>query len=528
LYPKAFARNLLILIFIVTCAGCAYVPVKTKPAEKPPASPNLTMLMGRYEELRGNWSQALAYYSEVNDPYATLALARVYFILNDNDNAMAMLQKVLDEGTYTGEALEMRTKIHARNGNWQKAIQDTEVLIKKYPDNNQLKLFLANLKIITGDFKDSRAILQGLVGTGDDSIIYYTIAKTCMGERNFKCVKDNLKKAIEARQDFTPAYLELAKTHDLLSEPDEALKVYQKLLDIDPLSSDANLALVDHFIQQKNYKQAIAHLKSFLETFPDSILLRKLIVLELQEGMYNDALDLIKGLKEVTDDDRYYLALAYAGLERYDDALHTLQDLPVTGRLGCDVVMLKSSILKNTGKVKESVAVLESAWKEFVELGTCNEIGYQLATEMDIVGRREEGLAIAMKLLEKDPHDPVALNFVGYVWADQGTNLDGAYKMIKEALEMKPDDPFILDSMGWVLYRMGRTKEALTTMEKALNLMKDDPVINEHMGDILKSMGRNEKALDYYLKASILSKNPNKEIKGKIEKVLKPKKDGVQ
>jgi tetratricopeptide (TPR) repeat protein len=283
-----FSRNVIILIIMVACAGCTYVPVKTKPAETPPASPNLIMLMGRYEELRGNWSRALAYYSEVKDPYATLAQARIYFITNDSDNAMAMLQKVLDEGTYTGEALEMRTKIHARNSNWQKAIKDTEVLIKKYPDNSQLKLFLANLKIITGDFKDSRAVLQGLIGTGDDSIIYYTIAKTCMGERNFKCVKDNLKKAIESRQDFTPAYIELAKTYNLLGEPAEALKVYQKLLDIDPLSSDAHLALVDHFIQQKNYREAVSHLKSFLETFPDSILLRKLIVLELQEGMYDE------------------------------------------------------------------------------------------------------------------------------------------------------------------------------------------------------------------------------------------------
>jgi tetratricopeptide (TPR) repeat protein len=520
LYLRPFVRNALILIVIVSFAGCAYVPTKTKPTGTVHPNHNLTMLMARFEENQGNWAKALELYSQVKDPFAMLSEARVYFIMNDNDDALSILQKVIDEGTYTGEALEMRTKIHARSGNWQQAIVDTESLVKKYPDNSQIKLFLANLKIITGDFKEARSILQSLIGSGDDSIIYYTIAKTCMGERNFKCVKDNLKKAIDTRADFAPAYLDLAKTYDLLGEPAEALKVYQKLLDVDPLSSDAHLALVDHYIQQKHYKEAISHLKSFLEITPDNLLLRKLIVLELQEGLYNDALALIKGLKEMNDDDKYYLSLAYAGLERYDDALTTLKEISPSGRLGCDVVILKASILKNTGKINESVAALESAWKDYADLDTCNEIGYQLATEMDVVGRRDEGLAIAMKLLQKDPHDPVALNFVGYVWADRGSNLEGAHKMIKEALEMKPDDPFILDSMGWVLFRMGKSKEALLYMEKALKALKDDPVINEHMGDILKSLGKNEKALDYYLKSSLLNKSSNKEVKEKINALL--------
>ncbi|HPS94888.1 MAG TPA: hypothetical protein PK600_10525, partial [Deltaproteobacteria bacterium] len=168
-----------------------------------------------------------------------------------------------------------------------------------------------------------------------------------------------------------------------------------------------------------------------------------------------------------------------------------------------------------------SLAVLEAAWKDYADLDTCNEIGYQLATEMDILGRRDEGLAIATKLLEKDPHDPIALNFVGYVWADRGLNLEGAYKMIKEANEMKPDDPFILDSLGWVLFKMGKPKEALVQMEKALKALKDDPTINEHMGDILKALGNDERALDYYLKSSILNQTVNRDLKEKINKLLK-------
>jgi tetratricopeptide (TPR) repeat protein len=167
------------------------------------------------------------------------------------------------------------------------------------------------------------------------------------------------------------------------------------------------------------------------------------------------------------------------------------------------------------------VVILESAWKEYSDLGTCNEIGYQLATELDTMGRRDEGLKIAENLLEKDPQDPIALNFIGYVWADRGVNLDKAYTMIKAALEMKPDDPFILDSMAWVLFKMGKPAEALVKMETVLKTLKDDPIVNEHMGDILKGLGQSDKALDYYLKSSILNRSVNNSLKEKINILIK-------
>ena len=521
MYLQSHIKFVVSMMFLGLLYGCAHAPVVEQSPYDAVQDKNLIMMLARYEENSGNWSQALELYSRIDDPYAWLAAARIYFIIEDSSRALASLKKVIDEGTYVGDALEMRTRVYAKDGNWKLAIQDTESLVKKYPDNIQIQLFLANLKIITGEFKQAQSILKGLLGKSDDSVIYYTISKACMGARDFPCAKDNLKRAIDARPDFLPAYLDLARIQNLLGEEAQAEATYRKLLDVDPFSNEAHLALVDYYIDHKRYKDAITHLKTLIEVTPDGLLLRKLIILELQEGMFDDALGLIKGLKEITDDDKYYLALCYAGLEKYDEALGVLKEIPVTGRLGCDITMLKSSILKSMNRPEEAVAQLESAWKDYSDLGTCNEMGYQLATELDAIGRRDEGLKIAESLLEKDPQDPIALNFVGYVWADRGENLEKAYSMIKTALEMKPDDPFILDSMGWVLFKMGKPAEALVKMEKALKTLQDDPIVNEHMGDILKSLGQTDKALDYYLKSSILNRSVNNSLKEKINKLIK-------
>ncbi len=522
MYPQSQIKLVVSVVFLGVIFGCAHAPVMEEPPYDTITDKNLIMILARYEENNGDWSKALELYSKVDDPYAMLAKARIYFILEDSTKALSTLQKVIDEGTYLGDALEMRTRVYAKDGNWILAIQDTEALIEKYPDNIQIRLFLANLRIITGDFKQAQAILKKLLGKSDDSVIYYTISKACMGARDFNCAKNNLKKAIEARPDFVPAYIDLARLQNLLGEGANAEETYRKLLDVDPFSIEAHLALTDYYIDHKRYKDAIIHLKTLMEVNPEGLLLRKLIILELQEGMFEDALTLIKELKDITDDDRYYLALGYAGLERYEDALGALKEIPVTGRLGCDITMLKSAIFKSMNQPEQAVELLESAWKNYSNLGTCNEMGYQLATELDTMGRRDEGLKIAEALLEKDPQDPIALNFIGYVWADRGENLEKAYSMIKTALEMKPDDPFILDSMAWVLFKMGKPAEALIKLEKALKTLKDDPIVNEHMGDILKSLGQADKALDYYLKSSILNRSANNSLKEKINKLIKP------
>ncbi len=94
------------------------------------------------------------------------------------------------------------------------------------------------------------------------------------------------------------------------------------------------------------------------------------------------------------------------------------------------------------------------------------------------------------KSLELDPNRAVVLNYLGYSWVDQGINLDEGLDMIKKAVEMRPDAGFIVDSLGWAFYRLGRYKEAASELEKAIEMMPNDPVVNDHLGDAYWQIGR--------------------------------------
>ena len=85
------------------------------------------------------------------------------------------------------------------------------------------------------------------------------------------------------------------------------------------------------------------------------------------------------------------------------------------------------------------------------------------------------------------------LNYLGYSWVDQGINLDEGMRMIRRAVEQRPDDGYIVDSLGWAYYRLGNYDEAVKHLERAVELKPEDPTINDHLGDAYWKVGRSSR-----------------------------------
>ena len=94
------------------------------------------------------------------------------------------------------------------------------------------------------------------------------------------------------------------------------------------------------------------------------------------------------------------------------------------------------------------------------------------------------------KALELTPGQPQVLNYLGYSMVEKEINLDEALGMIEQAVEASPESGYIVDSLGWVLYRLGRYDEAVVHMERTVELTAVDPVVNDHLGDVYWAVGR--------------------------------------
>ena len=99
-----------------------------------------------------------------------------------------------------------------------------------------------------------------------------------------------------------------------------------------------------------------------------------------------------------------------------------------------------------------------------------------------------------LKALELKPDQPLVLNYLGYSWVEQGTNLQRAMVLIKRAVTLRPTDGYIVDSLGWAFYRLELYEEAVKYLERAIILRPEDPIITDHLGDIYWHVGRRVEA----------------------------------
>jgi tetratricopeptide (TPR) repeat protein len=109
--------------------------------------------------------------------------------------------------------------------------------------------------------------------------------------------------------------------------------------------------------------------------------------------------------------------------------------------------------------------------------------------------RWPEAEADFRKALELNPDQPQVLNYLGYSLVDQGMKLEEALEMIKKAVEQRPEDAYIVDSLGWAYYKLGRIEDAVRELERAVSLQPEDPVINDHLGDAYWKIGRKREAI---------------------------------
>jgi tetratricopeptide (TPR) repeat protein len=112
------------------------------------------------------------------------------------------------------------------------------------------------------------------------------------------------------------------------------------------------------------------------------------------------------------------------------------------------------------------------------------------------------------KALELNPDQPLVLNYLGYSWVDQGMNLEEAFKMLRRAVELQPNDGYIVDSLGWAHFKLGQYEQAAQTLEKAINLKPADPVLNDHLGDAYWRVNRRTEAHFQWNHARDMSPEP--------------------
>jgi len=214
------------------------------------------------------------------------------------------------------------------------------------------------------------------------------------------------------------------------------------------------------------------------------------------------------------------LAQLYEQQDKYPQAINILENLqrnPQAERqalmeLG-DLYRRKEDFAKAIpyySRLLDGKKLVESDWVILYARGIC----YERSNEWD---KAEADLLQALKL---SPQQPEVLNYLAYSWADHGKNLPKSLEMLQKALAGAPDDPYIADSVGWALYKIGHIDQATPYLEAAIQSLPDDPVINSHLGDIYWAAGRHLEAQFQWERALKNAKKTDVELIGDLQQRL--------
>jgi tetratricopeptide (TPR) repeat protein len=246
-------------------------------------------------------------------------------------------------------------------------------------------------------------------------------------------------------------------------QSDSSTKLFaQMALAMDPELIDAQLLLAETLVRNERLDEAIAILRAMPETYPSYRKAQEHAANLLAEaGRQDEALALLDDLYKKYNDVETLVSIGdvYRRAEDYKAALKAY-----------------NRAVKAIGKDE----VPDKYWDLLYARGMVNEReGNWAAAEKD--------LRAAMKV---QPDHPYLLNYLGYSWADKGENLEESLALIRKAAGLRPMDGYITDSLGWVLYRMGKYEEAVPHLERAVELLPYDATINEHLGDAYWQVGR--------------------------------------
>lgn len=266
------------------------------------------------------------------------------------------------------------------------------------------------------------------------------------------------------------AILTLGDTLERAKQPDDAIAVYDRMPMTSPLRSNAEIQIGLGLETLGRKDEAVKHLEAAIKEDPDDL----------------DALSALGGLYRGRKD--FARAATY-----YERAIATI-------------------------KTPE-----RHHWSLFYARG----IAYERTKRWPLA---EADLKKALALIPESmgSNRALVLNYLGYSWVDQGINLDEAFTMLRRAVELKPRDGYIIDSLGWAHYRMGRFEDAVRELERAIDLKPADPVINDHLGDAYWRVGRRLEARFQWNHARDLNPDPEdlpkilKKIESGLEDEVKP------
>ena len=425
---------------------------------------------------------------------------------------------------------------------YDKASGQYAAVMKLEPGNADAPMFMGALLAEQKKFDDAIKYFSALEGkSGKNAYLApYYIGRIIVEQKKkdfFRKAELSFQKALILKPSFVEAVVALGSLYEENKKTDDAIALYADFQEQHGPDTQIAESLSKIYLDQDKYDKAYSQLELLEAGDADDLNTKiKMAYIQIERKDYPHA---ISKLQEIlvkapySDKVRFYLGAVYEETKQYPQAIEQFTKIPagtpyyndgilhaaylykMTGDIDHGLLALKdgmkasddhapfyalyASFLDDQKKYKEALAFLETAVGKFPKHA---QLRFFLGSVQDRLGQTDNSIISMQEVLKLDDGHVQALNYLAYTYADHNQHLDDAEKLVRRANSLQPKDPYIMDTLGWVLFKKGKTGEAVRTLETAYKLQPSESIIAEHLGDAYYKSQLPDKAKSMYQKAA--------------------------
>ena len=442
---------------------------------------------------------------------ALQAVAALALLQNDSSAALIYLKQVLqreEEGLLHGFQVVANLLGRSQSEHDEQALQIMAKIVAEHPENAYAHLAYGELATMLGRYPEAEAALNKALGLAPDlQVALVSHARLVYQSGRIDEALAHLRLAIADIKDNEKLRLAYGRMLLEAKRYQQAKEQFSILSQAAPEDSDYLYTLALLALDMDEIEQASSHLNRLLE-LGERVHEANYYLGRIAEAKQDYVAAIEKyevvGRSEYQFDAQIRIGQLLARSGQIDAGLAHLRGLRMQNSepsIAIRLYLTESSVLRDADRFQEAVTILSEALSVVpgnTELLYSRALLYEKIDKIDLL---EHDLRA---ILLREPENADALNALGYTLADRTTRYEEAYTLIEQAIKLRPNEAAIIDSMGWVLYRMGRTEEAVTYLKRALNLQYDIEIAG-HLSEVLWVIGQHNAAkrlLDSALKKS--------------------------
>ncbi|MEM7401701.1 MAG: tetratricopeptide repeat protein [Pseudomonadota bacterium] len=514
------------------------IEIRKAQSEKYDAQSDLMyeVLVGELSGQLGDVERALEHYVNAaqisNDPAVAERATRIAMFAKDWNSGLIAAKRWEELVGSNLEISQILGVMELRNGNIDGAVPHFEQIMLAADDSPAKGYSIIGAVLAREpDSESSLKLLQKLVNKNfENPYGHLTMASLAFQAKDFQRTIDESELALGFKPDLIEARAMRAQALMNLDETDKALAEMKIIVEEEPGNREMRTAYSRMLIGAERYDEAITEFELLLLENPnDGELIYRLGLLYLQKEKYAKAKTKFQRLvdrKQRVDESHYYIGRAEEEQKNYVAAIDEYEKVP-EGQYYIDAKARVASIYAERDDIGKAQSYLKDLRRSLSSPEAIIEVyliegqllhdeklyvaamdlyseGLQefpghsdllyaralMAEEIDRIDLLEADLRL---ILAEDPNNASALNALGYTLADHNSRVDEAYGYIKKALEIRPDDPAVMDSMGWVQFRLGNYAEAETYLRKAFEILEDTEIAG-HLVELFWAQGNYDEA----------------------------------